>query len=266
MCISHPRCTFGRLRIQEGRASARYGPSRRCCVQPCGAEHDNRWPRTAIARHRCVRLGISLGGVDALWLRPRQQAGDRSDVNAVLRVATVACLLLAVILVVSLHMVSELDPVVRRLSEYATGPGGLLMTTAFFLIGVGLISSGGLFIRNGGALPGVALVLAGIGMLLAGVYPTDPDSATAAEEIHSTGSAVATGLVVLASLRVSFTGHRRSATMRLVAGAGLLLALASVVLHDTSVSGLSQRLLWMTLLWWVVLATWFVSTTDSELP
>jgi hypothetical protein len=63
-------------------------------------------------------------------------------VNAVLRVAIVACLLLAVILVVSLHMVSELDPVVRRLSEYATGPSGLLMTTAFFLVGVGLISSG----------------------------------------------------------------------------------------------------------------------------
>jgi hypothetical protein len=65
---------------------------------------------------------------------------------------------------------------------------------------------------------------------------------------------------------VSFTGQRKSATMRLVAGAALLLALASVVLHDTSVSGLSQRLLWMTLLWWVVLATWFVSTTDSEFP
>ena len=186
--------------------------------------------------------------------------------NAVLRVATVACLLLAIIFVVSLHTVSELDPIVRRLSEYATGPSGVLMTAAFFLVGVGLISSGGIFIRSGGVLPGVALVFAGIGMILAGIYPTDPDSATAAEEIHSTASAVATALVVFASLRVSFTGQRKSATMRLVAGAALLLALASVVLHDTSVSGLSQRLLWMTLLWWVVLATWFVSAADSELP
>jgi hypothetical protein len=186
--------------------------------------------------------------------------------NAVLRVATVACLFLAMIFVVSLHTISELDPVVRRLSEYATGPSGVLMTAAFFLVGVGLISSGGLFIRSGGVLPGVALALAGIGMILAGIYPTDPDSATAAEEIHSTASAVATGLVVFASLRVSFFGQRKPAAMRLLAGAGLLLALASVVLHDTSVSGLSQRLLWMTLLSWAVLATWCISAANSELP
>lgn len=160
--------------------------------------------------------------------------------SSVLRVATTVCLSLAIIFVVTLHTVSELDPIARRLSEYATGPSGVL--------------------------PGVALALAGIGMILAGIYPTDPDSATVAEEIHSTASAIATGLVVFASLRVSFFGQRKSSIMRLVAGAGLLLALASVVLHDTSVSGLSQRLLWMTLLWWVVLATWFVSAADSEFP
>jgi hypothetical protein len=187
-------------------------------------------------------------------------------VSSVLRVATTACLSLAIIFVVSLHTVSELDPIVRRLSEYATGPGGGLMTVAFLLVGVGVISSGALFIRSGDVLPGVALALAGIGMILAGIYPTDPDSATVAEEIHSTASAVATGLVVFASLRVSFFGQRKSSILRLVAGAGLLLAVASVVLHDTSVSGLSQRLLWMTLLWWVVLATWFVSAADSEFP
>lgn len=186
--------------------------------------------------------------------------------SSVLRVATTACLLVAIIIVVSLHTVSELDPILRRLSEYATGPGGVLMTVAFFLVGVGLISSGGIFIQNANLLSGVALVLAGIGMIVAGIYPTDPDSATVAEEIHSTASAVATGLVVFASLRVSFFGQRKSSIMRLVAGAGLLLAVASVVLHDTSVSGLSQRLLWLTLLWWVVLATWFGSAADSEFP
>jgi hypothetical protein len=187
-------------------------------------------------------------------------------VNAVLRVATTACLLLAIIVVVSLHLVSELDPVVRRLSEYATGPSGVLMNAAFFLVGFGLVSSGGLFIRNGGVLPGVALVLAGIGMILAGIYPTDPNSATAVEEIHSTASALATGLVVFASIWVSFTGQRKSVTMRLVAGAGLLLAVASVVLHGTAVSGLSQRLLWLVLLSWTMLATWRISAADSEFP
>jgi hypothetical protein len=185
-------------------------------------------------------------------------------VSAVLRVGTTACMVLAIMLVVSLHLVSELDPVVRRLSEYATGPSGPLMTIAFFLVGLGLISSGGLFVRHAGVLPGVALVVAGVGMMLAGVYPTDPGSSAAAEEFHSTASAAASGLVIFASVWVSFTGQRGTLTLRLVAGAGVLVALASVVLHDTSVAGLSQRLLWMILLSWTMIATWSTRPTNGE--
>jgi hypothetical protein len=40
--------------------------------------------------------------------------------------------------------------------------------------------------------------------------------------------------------------------------------LASVVLHDTSVAGLSQRLLWMILLSWTMIATWSTRPTNGE--
>jgi hypothetical protein len=43
-------------------------------------------------------------------------------------------------------------------------------------------------------------------------------------------------------------------------------AIREVAIHKGLAAGLSQRLLWMTLLWWVVLATWFVSAADSEFP
>lgn len=54
---------------------------------------------------------------------------------------TIALLLWATACVVALHLLrSDLDPVGHRLSEYANGPYGYLMTTAFVALGGALLT------------------------------------------------------------------------------------------------------------------------------
>lgn len=172
-----------------------------------------------------------------------------------LRTVAVTSILGAVALVTLLHVVSDLDPVERRLSEYATGRYGAAMTSAFLLVGVGLGALGLLFARTGDLVAGIALIVAGVGMAASGLFPTDPGADTSAEAVHSNASALATMLVVGASVWWSFRDRRAGPTARALAGTGLVLVIASFLLHESSISGLSQRVLWATILAWAVVAS-----------
>jgi hypothetical protein len=186
-------------------------------------------------------------------------------VNGVLRSIMVASILAAYVLVAFLHVVSDLDPVQRRLSEYATGSYGVAMTAAFLLVGIGLSSVGVMLIRAHAVVVGIALMVAGVAIAVSGVFPTDPNADTAAEAVHSNASAFATFLVVCASVWWSFHDRRAGSSSRFLAVAGLALVIASVFLHDSSISGVSQRVLWGTLLTWAVVTAFKATPKDDVL-
>jgi hypothetical membrane protein len=92
---------------------------------------------------------------------------------------------------VALHFLdTDLDPVEVYMSDYALGPYGWLMKTAFWAVGLGTVALG-LGLRSTLApgkrvTPSVVLVLvAGIGFLVVGSVDTDPYNAT---EGTTTGS------------------------------------------------------------------------------
>lgn len=184
--------------------------------------------------------------------------------NRVLRSITVASIAAACVLIAFLHVVSDLDPVQRRLSVYATGSYGIAMTATFLLVGIGLGSVGVMLMRTHSVVVGTALTVAGVAMAVSGVFPTDPYAATTAEAIHSNASAFATFLVVCASVWWSFQDRRAGSSSRFLAVAGLALVIASVILHDSLISGLSQRVLWGTLLAWVMVTALKATPKDDE--
>jgi hypothetical membrane protein len=108
---------------------------------------------------------------------------------------------------IALHFLdSGLDPVKVYMSDYALGPYGWLMKSAFFGVGLGTIAIGlGLraTLETGKRVtPAVVLVMvAGIGFLVAGTFNTDPYDAveaTTSGSIHLLGA-----LVLFLSLVVS---------------------------------------------------------------
>jgi hypothetical membrane protein len=109
-------------------------------------------------------------------------------------------LLYFVLAVVSLHVLrSELNPLKRAVSNYAIGPFGLLMSSAFFTLalsevalGLGLARSLAPSLRV--CLSVLLLNLAGMGLVVIGIFPGDVTSlhppATTTAVIHWTGAAL----------------------------------------------------------------------------
>lgn len=167
-----------------------------------------------------------------------------------------------------LHVVrTDLSPLRDRLSEYANGAHGAVMTVSFFTLGAGIIGTG-LVMRSTGPRRGLArivpfaVIAAGGGMVLSGVYRTDPFGApTTSERVHSLASGSATialiGAAVTSSALASTHRPRRPiGPVGVVAGAALVLGAASPILHQTDWTGLSQRLLWLTLTAWLLMMTY----------
>jgi hypothetical protein len=197
-------------------------------------------------------------------------SGDRSDraLTTTLRPAAIGLLLSSAAGIALLHVVrADLNPVHHRLSEYANGAYGSVMTASFFALGAGMVVLG-LAMRQTASsgrwshVVRLALVVAGFGMVLSGVYPTDPGGApTTNERVHSLASGAASvaliGAVALAAL-VPWSRVPRRATGAggLLAFIVLILGVASPILHDTDWTGLSQRLLWAALMAWLLVNAW----------
>jgi Protein of unknown function (DUF998) len=174
-----------------------------------------------------------------------------------------------------LHIVrTDLSPVSDRLSEYANGSYGAVMTISFFILGAGMIVLG-LAMHLAGMSHGwsrvvpLALIAASCGMVVSGLFPTDPVGApTTTERVHSLASGSATvatiGAAVIASL-LSPAGRPRRAIgpTGLLAWAAIGLGAVSPVLHETEWTGLSQRLLWLTLMGWLLLTAWQLAPQPS---
>jgi hypothetical protein len=175
------------------------------------------------------------------------------------RWASICLLGVGVWCVVALHLLHpDLPPGRHRLSEYALGRHGWMMVAAFITLGGGLAALGLAIVAAGRSRRrhGVAglLVIAGAGLGVSAAFSTDPErSGASADAIHSAASAVATLAVIgAAACWTAFgTGRGRRVTTAL-ATLGVVLGAASPPLHRTAMTGLSQRLLWATLVAWAL--------------
>jgi uncharacterized membrane protein YuzA (DUF378 family) len=176
-----------------------------------------------------------------------------------LAVASIVLSLVGVVAVVALHFLRpELAPVSHRLSEYAIGRYGGLMTAAFVLVGASLLTLAGAIVgddrRLWSRVVAAAVGIAGVGMIVSGAYRTDVSrSGATADAVHSAASGLATLALIGAAVVWTAVASRRTAPI-VLAAMSLALGAVSPALHRSRWTGLSQRLLWLTLLAWVVVA------------
>ena len=133
------------------------------------------------------------------------------------------------------------------------------MAVAFVTIGLGLLTLASLFTATGGRWsPGVAAAtaVAGGGMIVAGIWRTDPNrSGALTDAIHSRASALATATLIGVALAWSVLRHHRPRPVDTAAALAVLAAVLGVVspfVHHSSWTGVSQRLLWLVMLTWLI--------------
>jgi hypothetical protein len=176
-----------------------------------------------------------------------------------LAAASIALSLIGVVAVVALHVLRpELAPISHRLSEYAIGRYGGVMTAAFVCVGASLLMLAGAIVgadrRLFSRVVAATVGLAGLGMVVSGVFRTDVSrSGATADALHSAASGLATLALIGAAVFWTAVASRRAAPV-VLATMGLALGAVSPALHRSRWSGLSQRLLWLTLLAWVIVA------------
>ena len=169
--------------------------------------------------------------------------------------------------VVALHVLRpDLDPVRRRLSEYAVGRFGGLMTAAFVLLGLGLYALSRGVRAAGATTPAtrvlrVLLSIAAIGMIVSGVFETRPVTPPGWREIvHSRASALAFVALITAAVWTATVAREVVAwgATRGVADAVAAIATLGAVIgplaHDGPWAGMVQRMSYVAVLCWLLLA------------
>lgn len=172
---------------------------------------------------------------------------------------------------VALHLLdAALDPVEVYMSDYALGPYGWLMKSAFYGVGLGTLALG-LGLRSTLA-PGrrvtlsvVLVLVAGVGFLMVGTFNTDPYDAV--EETTVGSIHLLSALVLFLCLVVSAWTLRgvfsRDAAWRSFATVTLLLAAALTVTFVIQFvgpwgAGLQQRVFVVVMMSWLALLGWRV--------
>ncbi|HSK96887.1 MAG TPA: DUF998 domain-containing protein [Euzebyales bacterium] len=178
--------------------------------------------------------------------------------------------------VVALHVVrADLDPVRRRLSEYAIGPVGGLMTAAFVLLGLGLYALSRAVRSVDATTPGMRvfralLGVAAIGMTVSAVFETRPVTPPGWREIlHSRASALAFVALIAAALWTATVardalawGTSRSAA-DVVTAVATLGAVIGPLAHDGPWAGMVQRLSYVAVLGWLLLTAAATARTPT---
>lgn len=178
----------------------------------------------------------------------------------VLALASLLCCLIGVALLHALR--TDLSPVGNRLSEYANGPHGWLMTVVFAALAGGLLAVGVALRATTSDQDLIALMVpaaafvAAIAAIISGIFRTGVSSTS--EVIHSRASALATCSTVALALASSWPparrrlGRPRDLVGMALAGTAACVALLSPLLHETRWTGLGQRVLWSLLLAWLL--------------
>jgi hypothetical protein len=180
-----------------------------------------------------------------------------------------AAVVVALAIVLGLHVLRrDLEPASHRLSEYAVGPWGWLMTSAFVLVAVGVW-----LLRR--ALPASTLLrpvrallaLAVVGFAVSGLVPTDPATPDAVSEtVHSAASAGALMASAAAAMWTVTIGVESIAWRRALGPARVVTAVAGLAVvmgpwvHDGPWTGAVQRLSVAALAVWLLLVSHAAST------
>lgn len=191
--------------------------------------------------------------------RPSSSAPDHGDQPVAVRALGIAGAAGVVVFwaaLASLHVLRpELSAISDYVSDYANGRWGSVFTVSVLAHGVGNVAiTAGLVLSLGGRLAArlgiVAFAVATAGLLVAGVFPTDPTGAPLSVTglVHraaSTGS-FAVELLALALLAVAFRtepqwASYRSFTLALTALAALLLGWLAVAVWTGQTPGLAER-------------------------
>ena len=158
------------------------------------------------------------------------------------------------------------NPVQRTISELAVGPFGFLQTSAFIVLGLSLLALQHALARHlrHTVLSRIALVLlalCGVASFVAAAFPTNLKGAvaTVAGEIHESvaGFGYAGLIIAIILLSVHFRRDERwrtffaASSSLAVIGAGSSIFMGAT--SNTDLSGLSQRVMVIPLLLWVVL-------------
>ena len=187
--------------------------------------------------------------------------------------------------VVLLHFLpTDHDPLKHQISNYATGSYGYLMSAAFIIWGIGIVSlAAGIFlaVTPRPRVGSVLILVAGIAIVIAGVFKGDlitkdtPFSTTTSGAIHDLSSLVAF-LFIIVAMFVMARRFKRDEMWRQVQRPSFWLGVASALSLvvfvfgpvPESVDGLGQRIFVFWLLSWVMLAgirLWFLGRTHDSL-
>ncbi len=167
-------------------------------------------------------------------------------------------------IVVAEHRInSSLDPATHRISEYANGDAGWLMTIGFAAWAVSLLATavvaGGLFRGRGVS---AALLLAAFGMVLVACFATQTSagellpghSLTLSGRLHDRGSGlVMIGLTIAGALALRPGGPPRLRRRTLLLALAVLPVLIALIAIGEEVAGIRQRLLVATGCGWQLL-------------
>jgi hypothetical membrane protein len=179
---------------------------------------------------------------------------------------TAAAVVYFVLNLIILHILRpDYDPTRRFISEYAVGPYGGLMTSAFYVLGMGSLALVPGLYRGvalpGRSLPGLALLaIWSIGVILVGFYPTDLQEgpATQVGVIHNQSATIAFESITVAMILFSIRFRRDDrwqhyARPSLALGVMALIALAAIIylFFPLGVPGLGQRLFLAAVLSWL---------------
>jgi hypothetical protein len=186
-----------------------------------------------------------------------------------------AAALVAIVLVLGLHVLrADLEPASHRLSEYALGPWGWLMTSAFLAAATGVLLLRRVLPAGDRLRPArVLLAVAAVGFAVSALVPTDPLRPDAVREaVHSAASAGALVASTAAALwtvtigveAVDWRGALGPA--RVAVGIAALGALLSPLVHDGPWTGAVQRLSVGALFGWLLLICVAVGRGWSDDP
>ncbi|HEX8918007.1 MAG TPA: DUF998 domain-containing protein [Chloroflexota bacterium] len=168
-----------------------------------------------------------------------------------------------IVLVVLLHFLRpDLDPGIRTVSEYAIGRYGLLMTTAFFLLGLGSVALAALMAwvpeaRSFGRLLPWLMILFALAVMVCGIFRTDttiPGSAvTIGGGIHKAAADVAmyAGCAMMALTGLRSLNDKRWSVLSGCTLAMLVLGLGTWAFLETmGYSGWAERALIAAVVLW----------------
>jgi hypothetical membrane protein len=199
-----------------------------------------------------------------------QRVGGTSGIkSAFFGTAAVGCFVYSAFVLLLMHVLRpDYTPVDHMISDYAVGPYGWVMTTAWLAMSCGCAMLMLGFFRDGPAsiparLGAVLLGVASIGLLVTAIFPTDLQGAPATRsgDIHNVSFLVNVGSIFVATvlLAASFGSDLRwRAYQRTAIALTLLVVVAFVLqfltLHRGMPFGIANRF------FVIVLFTWFLTT------